>query len=74
MPKYLGPSDRFQLEEGGKVYQRGDNVPISKEMARHMGKVQYGGHRFEGVQAESRQGTSDIKTAAARAEAAEAKA
>jgi hypothetical protein len=54
MPKYLGPSDRFQLEEGGKVYQRGDNVPISKEMARHMGKVQYGGHRFEGVEADER--------------------
>jgi hypothetical protein len=49
-------------------------VPISKEMAKHMGKVQYGGHRFEGVQAESRPGTSDIKTAAARAEAAESKA
>jgi hypothetical protein len=72
--RYLGPSDRFQLEEGGKVYQPGDNVPISKEMAKHMGKVQYGGHRFEGVQAESRPGTSDIKTAAARAEAAESKA
>jgi hypothetical protein len=60
--RYLGPSDRFQLAEGGKVYQPGDNVPISKELARHMGKVPHGGHRFEGVEADERPARSSAET------------
>ena len=66
MPRYQGPADNFQLEEGGKVYQPGDNVPISAALARHMGRVANGGHRFEGVQAEERPARS-------AAEATEAK-
>lgn len=64
--RYLGPSDVFYLEEGGKAYKRGDNVPISKELARHMGLVRNGGHRFEGIEPDQRPARAE----AARAEAA----
>jgi hypothetical protein len=67
MPRYLGPSDRFQLAEGGKVYERGDNVPISKEMARHMGKVPHGGHRFEGVEVDERPARSSAEATESKA-------
>lgn len=49
--KYQGPADTFQLEEGGKVYRQGDNVPISKELATLMGQSIHGAHRFEGMEA-----------------------
>lgn len=44
MPKYMGPSDTFRLEEGGKEYHPGDNVPMSKEMVGHHERL---GHVFE---------------------------
>ena len=65
--RYLGPSQNFQLEEGGKVYHRGDNVPISASLAKHMGKVQHGGHRFEGVAAEERPARSSAEATESKA-------
>jgi hypothetical protein len=56
------------LEEGGKVYRPGDNVPISKASAEHMGKVENGGHLFEGMAAPERPAASDINVAKAQAE------
>lgn len=61
--RYLGPADNFMLEAGGKVYHPGDNVPISKAAAEHMGKVENGGHLFEGMAAPERDTTSDITVA-----------
>lgn len=69
MPKYLGPSDVLYLEEGGKPYFQGDNVPISKELAAYMGRITSGGHRFEGVDPEARPRGSDIERAKRQAEA-----
>lgn len=47
---YQGPADTLQLEENGTVYRQGDNVPISKASAEHLGQVLNGNHRFEGVE------------------------
>lgn len=71
MVRYLGPADNLTLEEGGRVYHPGDNVPISAAMAKHMSRVAQGGHRFEGVPAEDRPPRSDI--APARVEGDESK-
>lgn len=49
MYEYQGPADTFQLEDGGKVYRIGDNVPISKELAVYLTDTLNGGHRFKGV-------------------------
>ena len=51
MYKYFGPSHVLQLEENGTIYRPGDPVPISKEMAEHLARVENGGHRFEGIAA-----------------------
>lgn len=48
--KYLGPSHNLQLEEGGKVYNPGDEVPISLNRAFHLSNTTNGGHMFEGLQ------------------------
>lgn len=50
MYKYYGPSQALQLEENGQIYRPGDSVPIPKEIAEHMAKVENGGHRFEGIE------------------------
>lgn len=44
MPRYLGPYDVLKLEEGGKEYHPGDNVPLTKEQRTALGPA----HRFEG--------------------------
>jgi hypothetical protein len=44
MPKYVGPSDIFCLEEGGKEYHIGDNIPLTKEQVAHHEAI---GHRFD---------------------------
>jgi hypothetical protein len=70
MPRYQGPADNFMLEEGGKVYHPGDNVPISRASAEHMAKVENGGHLFEGITPEARPAASDINVAKAAADKA----
>jgi hypothetical protein len=39
----------LQLEEGGKIYRRGDTVPLSKAQAEQLKKA---GHNFEELQDE----------------------
>jgi hypothetical protein len=73
MPEYLGPSHVFYLEEGGKPYKRGENVPLSPEQARHMGLVKNGGHRFKGVAPDQRPSRAEHERALAE-RSADAKA
>ena len=66
--KYEGPSDVFYLAGDPKPYKVGDVVPISMELAVHMGRIVSGAHRFEGVVSQSRPRGSDIGRAREQAE------
>lgn len=67
--RYLGPADALHLEEGGRAYKVGDDVPIDAAAAKKLGEPINGGHAFKGVVAAPRDATSDIAQAKAKAEA-----
>ncbi len=53
--KFIGGSDSLQLEEGGKVYHAGDNVPLTEEQAH---QLVASGHYFEGIEMPATAGMS----------------